>query len=241
MNSGIAGKLAVVVGASKGLGREVTLSLVRNGCRVIAVARSERLLQSLSLGEGGYIVADVRIDPWMIAHEIKERFGHPEIVYYAIGGSIGIRDTWGPATDWAKVWQFNIGAAIELNRHFVPSMIERKWGRIVLTSTDGIRRKIGYAPYIAAKCALEGYVGSVGRELAQHNVVMTAVAPGPIYTEGRWLYSQPKEWTDSYLNEHVGAKRFGDVREAAEVVTFLCSQQSSYMAGAIVPVDGGSR
>lgn len=244
MSLGIEGKLAVVIGASKGLGREVALDLTGHGCRVVAVARSERLLQSMALGvEGGYVVADVvKAQPAMLAAEIKSRFGEPDIIYYAIGGSYGgIKDSFAPSSEWQKVWQYNLGVAVDLNRHFVPRMKEQKWGRIVFTSTDGIRRNIGYAPYIAAKCALEGYVGIVSRELAQHNVVMSAVAPGPIYTEGRWLYSQPKEWTDAYLNEHVGAKRFGDAREAAKVVTFLCSDAASYMAGSIVRVDGGSR
>ena len=70
---------------------------------------------------------------------------------------------------------------------------------------------------------------------------MTAVAPGPIYTDDRYLYSQSKEWTERYFDEHIPMRRFGQASEAAKVVTFLCSEHASYMAGAIVPVDGGSR
>lgn len=243
MNLGISGKLAVVVGASKGLGREVALDLAREGANVVAIARSRELLDTMALGpDGAYIVEDVMESPNRTAIQVIAQFGAPDIVYYAIGGSWdGIKDRFSTAEQYATVWRFNLGVAIDMNRAFIPRMMEKGWGRVVLTSSDGNRRNIGYAPYTSAKHALEGYVSIVGREIAASGVVMTAVAPGPIYTDGRWLYSQEQGWTDNYWREHVPAGRWGDAKEAANVVTFLCSEHASFMAGAVVPVDGGSR
>lgn len=243
MNLGLVGKLAVVVGASKGLGREVALDLVREGCNVVAIARSRDLLDTLALGtDGAYIVADVMEDPNRIAVQVIAQFGAPDIVYYAIGGSWqGIKAWSSSAEQYARVWRYNVGVAIDMNRAFIPPMVQKGWGRVVLTSSDGNRRNIGYAPYTSAKHALEGYVSIVGRELAATGVVISAVAPGPVRKPGQWLYEQPPEWNEKFFDEHLPTRRFGDAKEAAKVVTFLCSEQASFMPGAIVPVDGGSR
>jgi len=242
LNLGIKDKLAVVVGASKGLGREVALDLAREGANVVAIARSKDLLDTMELGaEGACIVADVTDEPHRIATQVIAQFGAPDIVYYAIGGSRDIKDKFSTAEQYALVWYYNLGVAIEMNRAFIPLMVIKGWGRIVLTSTDGVRRHIGHAPYTAAKHALEGYVSIVGRELAGNGIVMTAVVPGPIRKPGQWLYDQPQEWNETFFDDHLPIRRFGDAKEAAKVVTFLCSQQSAFMPGAIVPIDGGSR
>ena len=243
MNLGITDRLAVVVGASKGLGREVALALTRQGARVAAIARSADLLESMALGlEGWRLQADVMDHPNSTAVEVISRFGSPDIVYYALGGSWrGVKDPFSTAAEYAEVWRYNLGVAIEMNRAFIPHMIRRGWGRVVLTSSDGVRRNVGHAPYTSAKHAVEGYVSILGRELAATGVVVSAVAPGPIYTEGRWLYSQSAAWNERYFDEHMPARRFGDAKEAADVVCFLCSERASFMQGAVVPVNGGSR
>jgi NAD(P)-dependent dehydrogenase (short-subunit alcohol dehydrogenase family) len=243
LDLGIKGKTALVVGASRGVGRAVALKLADEGCKVIAVARSEDSL--LTLPDSIDIVVQDMMDgrgAEFLVNSVLGRAVSPDIIYYCIGGSYGdIKDWRSFACDYQKVWQFNLGIAIELNNAFVPHMLEKKWGRVVMTSTDGTKCNSGNAPYTSAKFALEGYVKTVSKVWAKDNVILTAVAPGHVYTPGRFMYSQDELWTKEYMKHHAPIERWAADEEIAKVVTFLCSEHSSYMAGSIVRVDGGSR
>jgi NAD(P)-dependent dehydrogenase (short-subunit alcohol dehydrogenase family) len=196
------------------------------GCDVTTVART----------------GDVTIRSDLMSMNLEALIPSPDIIYYCIGGSYGDIKQWdATAEDYQKVWQFNLGIAIQLNRAFVPHMLERKWGRVVMTSTDGTKCNSGNAPYTSAKFALEGYVKTVSKIWAKDNVILTAVAPGHVYTPGRFMYEQPEDWTKEYMNHHAPIGRWASDEEIAKVVTFLCSDGASYMSGAIVRCDGGSR
>jgi 3-oxoacyl-[acyl-carrier protein] reductase len=243
LDLGIKGKTALVVGGSRGIGRAVASQLFKSGCRVITVARNKRLLDSIQE------IGNVRLELDMMKYGATEALvkhvgyvGFPDIIYYCIGGSYGDIKQWNAsAEDYQKVWQFNLGIAIELNNAFVPHMLEKKWGRVVMTSTDGTKCNSGNAPYTSAKFALEGYVKTVSKVWAKDNVILTAVAPGHVHTPGRFMYSQDEAWTKEYMKHHAPIERWASDEEIAKVVTFLCSEHSSYMSGAIVRVDGGSR
>ena len=228
LDLGISGKTALVVGGSRGLGKAVALELEREGCNVFTVART----------------GDVSVHSDLMAEYpvLWEQSVRPDIIYYCMGGSYGdIKDTLASADDYEKVWRFNLGVAIDLNRQFVPGMLERKWGRIVMTSTDGTKCNSGNSPYTSSKFALEGYVKTASKAWSKDNVILTAVAPGHVYTEGRFMYSQDEAWTHDYFKHHAPIGRWAKNEEIAKVVAFLCSEHSSYMAGSIVRVDGGSR
>lgn len=143
--------------------------------------------------------------------------------------------------DWEKVWRFNLGISIDINNAFLPGMIERKWGRIVHTLSDAVKNGIGNVPYTSSKFAVEGYVTVASKQFAKDNVVISAVSPGPIYTEGRWLYKQSPEDTAAYFDKYLPTRRFGRADEVARAVEFLCSEHAGFMAGAIIDVQGGSR
>lgn len=254
LDLGISGKTALVVGASRGVGRAVALELAAARCNVIAVARSQAETESVFQeireryhdGVHSFDTLDLMHDGYL--ETLCERItdhparSYPDIIYYCIGGSYGeIKDWRAPAPDWQRVWQFNLGIAVELNRHFVPHMLERKWGRVVMTSSDATKCNSGNAPYTAAKFALEGYVKTVSKLWAKDNVILTAVAPGHVYTPGRFMYSQDEAWTKEYMQHHAPIGRWSSDEEVAKVVAFLCSDAASYMAGSIVRVDGGSR
>lgn len=233
MDLGIKGKHALVVGGSRGVGLEVVKQLRQEGCNVGSISRTDPCDIRLDL------MADGAIDE---LETVLRNYAPVDIIYYCIGGSWGdIKDWRADATDWAHVWLFNVGIAIELNRRLVPAMIERKWGRVVMTSTDGTKCNSGNPPYLASKTALEGYVASVSKQWSRHNVILTAVAPGHVHTPGRFMYEQPPEWTAEYMRHHCPIDRWARPDEISSVVTFLCSERASYMAGSIVRVDGGSR
>ena len=237
MDLGINGKVALVLGASRGIGLAVADELTREGAVVLEVARSaprlhpERGLQ-LDLMSAGAVEQLVR---WI---------GNlpPDIIYHAIGGSWdGSKAVSSPSAKWAEVWRYNLGLAIDINNAFLPGMVTQKWGRIVHTSSDAVKNAIGYAPYASAKFALEGYVKVASKEFAKDNVIISAVSPGPIYTEGRYLYSRPEAETQEYFDHHLPIRRFGRAEEVAKVVAFLCSDCASFMPGAVVDVQGGSQ
>lgn len=232
MDLGIEGKLALVVGASRGMGKAVAGELEAAGCRVLRASRSA----------GDYLV-DLT-DGQQVAElvdKIRDREGVPDIVVHVAGGSMGIRDEMLPWSEWAKVAQLNLGAAHDINRAFLPTMAERGWGRIVHFSSNGVKLGTGRAPYISAKHAVEGYVQIMSRLYAHRGVVITAVSPGPIYTPGLFIYSQNEEWTKAFMEKYVPMGRWGRDEEVAGAVAFLCSERASYMAGSIVDISGGMR
>lgn len=247
MNLEIADKVALVVGASRSMGRAVALELAREGCRVFGAARGESDLCSLvseSNGNVTMIAVDLMADGGVkdLMGRLKKHGASPDIVYYSIGGSVdGIRDVFSPAEAWKRVWQFNLGIAIELNNAFIPAMQARKWGRVVLTSSDATKCNSGNVPYTSSKFALEGYVKVASKLFAKDGVIVSAVSPGPIHTEGRFLYSQSPADTETYFDKYLPIRRFGRAEEVAKTVAFLCSEHAGFMPGAIVDVHGGSR
>lgn len=250
MDLGIQDRLALVTGASRGIGRAIAIQLAREGVRVILVARTQQDLEAVRRELQGparshhHFCADL-ISPEELsqfAQAVMSQLGPPDIIVHNVGGSLGTRDTFASVADWQKVWQFNLGIAIELNRIFIPSMIEKKWGRVVHLSTLSTTTYLGNPAYVAAKCALNAYVKSMSREVARHNVIVSAVAPGAIYSEGRYFAKLQREdpiAMEEYYRNHLPIGRLGRAEEIAPVVVFLCSDLASFMNGAIVPVDGG--
>lgn len=239
MNLGIEGKLALVVGASKGIGRAVARALQEEGCRTISVARG-----GLQDAPGSAFGMDMMEPgaPERLVEKIHRAGGSPDIIYHCMGGSwAGVKAWDSPADDYAKVWRFNLGVAIDLNRLLVPAMLERKWGRVVMTSTDATKCNSGNAPYTSSKFALEGYVKTVSKVWAPSNVILTAVAPGNVHTPGLWTYEQGTEWTEAYWREHVASRRWARPEEIASAILPLCGEGASWMPGSIVRVDGGAR
>jgi 3-oxoacyl-[acyl-carrier protein] reductase len=241
-------RLALVSGASRGIGQEIAKELAREGGRVVLVARSadalEAVRRQMTLPDRHRVVAvDLMADGGVQeAADAINKFGNLDIIVHNVGGSLGIQQMFAPSEDWKKVWQFNVGIGHELNRLLLPSMVERRWGRIVHVSTLSTTTYNGNPAYVSAKCALESYVKSLSREVSKHNVIVSAVAPGAISIEGRYfakLQQDDPASLDEYLNQHLPIRRLGKPEDVAKVVAFLCSEQASYMAGAVVAVDGG--
>lgn len=236
MNLGISGKTALVVGASKGIGREVARLLMAEGCAVLGVARGN----SGSCHSG--LAIDLMDDGGMQRLSHMVRYATIDIIYHCMGGSWGGIKAWdSPWTDYEKVYRFNLGVAHEINRLLVPAMLERGWGRVVMTSTDGTASASGNPPYTSSKCALEGYVRTVSKQWVKRGVILSAVAPGNIFTPGLPMYSQGDAFNEEYWRHHVAAGRWANPEEIASVIITLCGEGASWMPGSIVRVDGGAR
>ena len=249
MNLGIENRLALVTGASRGIGRAIALELAREGARVIIVARSAEPLDAVkreltgSPGRHHAFALDLTAEGGIgrLAQEV-DKLGPLDIMVHNLGGSHGVFTTFASSDEWKKVWQFNVGVSHELNRIFIPAMAQRRWGRVVHLSTLSTTTYNGYAAYVSAKCALDGYVKSVNREVSKDNVIVSAVAPGAIYSEGRHFAKLQKEnpaALQDYFKNHLPIGRLGRAEEIAPVAAFLCSEQASFLAGSIVGIDGG--
>lgn len=236
MNLGISGRTALVVGASRGIGLEISRELKSEGCSVIGISRS---------GDGAFsqIRCDLMQDgaPEYAAALIQKMYREPDIIVHVLGGSQGMTETLAPASTWAKVWRLNLGVAHELNCAFIPVMQRNRWGRIVHISSNAHRIGTGYCPYASAKAALDGYVKVVSKEFSKDGVIITAVAPGIVHTPGRYFASLDDKQQEEYFNKYIPIQRFGRAEEVAKVVAFLSSDHASYMAGSIVAIDGGAR
>ncbi|MBM4134966.1 MAG: SDR family oxidoreductase [Nitrospira sp.] len=249
MDLGIKGRLSLVTGASRGIGRAIALELAREGARVLLVARSQDQLEAVkremkgSEADHQCLALDLLAeDAVQVLVQAVNKLGDLDIIVHNLGGSHGVFQALAPAEDWKKVWQFNLGIAHEINRVFLPTMVKRRWGRVVHISTLSTVTYNGYAAYVSAKCALNGYVKSVNREVSKDNVIISAVAPGVIYSEGRFFAKLQKEdpaALEAYFKNHLPIRRLGHAEDIAPAVAFLCSEQASFMAGAIVGIDGG--
>lgn len=231
MNLGIEGRSALVVGASRGIGMEVARELRAEGCKVVTVARTGRTDLNMDLMESD--------QPQRLIDTLEMM--PPEIIVHVMGGSQGITSTLAPAEDWIKVWRLNLGVALDINRAFIPVMQKNRWGRVIHISSNAPRLNIGYCPYTSAKAALDSYVKMVSKEVSKDGVVLAAVAPGIVLTPGRYFASLGEKEQEEYFNKYIPIQRFGRAEEVAKLVAYMASDHAAYMAGAIVPIDGGAR
>ena len=140
------------------------------------------------------------------------------------------------------MWRFNFEVAVELDRLITPFMQERKWGRVVHIASTASMENNGPVTYCAVKAALLAYSRSMARILAPTGVVMSAVLPGAVMTEGGHWEKEMKEKPErvkKYLEERCPLGRFGKSEDIAAMVVFLSSNLAQFCQGSIVPVDGG--
>jgi 3-oxoacyl-[acyl-carrier protein] reductase len=250
MNFEIENRVALVTGASKNIGRAIALALAKEGARVIIVGRNKKKLDEVvDEMNGGHdrnlsIELDLQLDesPLILKEMLTRDYENPEIIVHNLGGSLGVNDAFASTADWCKVWHFNVGIGHELNRLFVPNMITKKWGRILHLSTLATHNFNGYAPYTSAKCALDGYVKNMSRQVSKHNVIINSLAPGLINLQGRYFSRMQKEnpaILENYYDNHLPIRRMGEAEEIARIAAFLCSEHAAFMAGSIVRADGG--
>ena len=246
MNTGLEGKIAMVSGASKGIGKAVALALAAEGASLSLAARSESLLEHLAvevekqhgvpcLACGADLSEGAEITRWVA--RTTERFGGVDILVNNAGAVQG-----GPFLDmpdeaWLDSWRLKLFGYIRVARAVFPHLMRRGGGRIV--------NVIGIGG--AANAALLNFTKALANEGAPHGILVNGVNPGPIATE-RWE-SMIKKWGESKgvsptqveteLLAEVHLKRAGTSDEVANAVVFLASPLASYITGVTVAVDGG--
>jgi 3-oxoacyl-[acyl-carrier protein] reductase len=249
MDLGIDGRLALVTGASSNIGQGIAEALARAGAQLVLAARNlnrlEEVRKQIATPKTAHYCVAVDLETkdgvLRLVDALRSGIGEPDILVHNLGGSFGL-GAFASVEEWERVWYFNVGIAHALNREFIPGMIQRHWGRIVHLSTLSTHTYMGYPPYVSAKCAVEGYVKSVNREVSRHNVIISAIAPGAICTKGRYfarLQADNPEGLQEYFKNHLPICRLGTPDDIGPVVAFLSSNLASFLAGSIIRADGG--
>jgi 3-oxoacyl-[acyl-carrier protein] reductase len=251
MNLGIEGKRALITGGGRGLGQSMAQCLAREGARVGVVSRTKEdvdsLIESLGGVQKGHFGAALDLtlaeSPKALIQSMqKASFWPVDIVVHNLGGTLDITEPLCSIDDWRKIWRFNMEVALELNLLLVPEMKKRKWGRIVHITSIAATENQGPVPYCSIKAALTAYTRSMGRVLAPDGIVMSAVLPGAVFTEGGYWDHASKErpaHVEKYLSERMAIRRFGHPDEIGNAVAFLCSENASFFIGSVIPIDGG--
>lgn len=247
----LTGKVAVITGASRGIGRAIAVGLAAEGCQVVIGARGEGALRAVAdeitaaggqaLAVAGDLTQTAGVERLIVA--AVERFGGIDIVVNNLGGSAPANKPFLETSpeDWQGVVALNLYPAVEASRRAVPHMRARGGGAIVIISSIYGRESGGYTGYNAVKSSLNSLAKSLSKELAGENIRVNAVAPGSIiFPGGSWERRQqadPQGLAD-FVKRDIPLGRFGKPEEVANVVVFLCSDRASWVSGACIPVDG---
>lgn len=249
MDLGLDGKVAMISGGSRGIGRAVAAGLAAEGCRVSLCARGSEGLDDAVRelrGRGAEAAASAvdvtREDQarrWL--EETRSRFGEVDILVNNVGGSRPGGDLAASGNDWRGGFDLNFFSALGLCRLAAPSMRERKRGCVINVASIYGREWGGPMTYNAAKAALISLSKEMARELAPHGIRVNSVAPGSIlFPGGSWdrRRKEDPEGIAAFVEREIPAGRFGTPQEVADVVVFLASERASWISGACINVDG---
>jgi 3-oxoacyl-[acyl-carrier protein] reductase len=244
MSTTMANRVAMVTGASRGIGRAIALRLAARGATVIAGARgdhAEAVVEEIRAagGTAERVAIDVtdagRLQEVVTA--IIERHGRVDVLVNNAGITRDQLLLRMKREDWDAVLDTNLTAAFTCCQAVIKPMIKQRWGRIInLTSVVGQSGNAGQANYAASKAGLIGFTKSLALELASRNITVNAVAPGLIETDMTRAVSASahEEWA-----ARIPLKRLGTPEDVAAAVEFLASDEAAYITGHVLAVNGG--
>lgn len=239
------GKVALVTGASRGIGQAIALELGRQGATVIgtatSVAGAERIAATLKehgiTGTGLELNVTSNESVAAVLEAIQAQFGAPTILVNNAGITrdnlmMRMKDD-----EWFDVIDTNLNSLYRLSKGVMRGMTKARWGRIIsIGSVVGAMGNAGQSNYAAAKAGLEGFSRALAREVGSRSITVNSVAPGFIDTD------MTRELSDAQRDLMLGQiplGRLGEAEEIAKVVSFLASDGAAYVTGATIPVNGG--
>jgi 3-oxoacyl-[acyl-carrier protein] reductase len=242
----MSGRVALVTGASRGIGRGIALELGSRGFRVAVgyqnSADAAGEVCSIIQENGGTAVsvqADVssREQAEALVKAVSREFGAPEVLVNNAGITkdnllMRMRDS-----EWDDVLRTNLNSVFYCTQAVIRGMMKARFGRIIaISSVSGLAGNAGQANYAAAKAGILGFIKSVAREAASRGVTANAIAPG--YIETDMTSALPEEIKNGIL-ANIPAGRYGEPKDVAHAAAFLASDEAAYITGQVITVDGG--
>ena len=238
-------KVALVTGASRGIGRAIAEALADAGFTVIGTATSSagaeqitaRFVEKNFVGQGMVLDVNDAASISLLLKEVEENFGAPTVLVNNAGitkDNILLRMK---EDEWSDVVNTNLNAVFRLSKACVRAMTKAKWGRIVnISSVVGSMGNSGQSNYSATKAGVEGFSRALAKELGSRNITVNTVAPGFIDTD--MTKNLPVASKDAMLSQ-IPLARLGEPSEIADVVSFLVSDSAGYITGETIHVNGG--
>jgi 3-oxoacyl-[acyl-carrier protein] reductase len=245
MDLGIGGRTALVLGASRGIGRGIAAALAREGARTAIASRSlERVAEAGSEIDGEVVAFEADTEDLerlaSLPGEVDGELGPVDILVINTGGPPhgGALDN--PIEEWEWAYRSLVLAPRVLAEAAVPGMRDRGWGRIVNVSSSSVREPIPHLTLSNAhRMAAVGFFKTLASEVAGDGITVNTVATGRFATDR--LASSWGSWEEMErgVPEGVPAGRLGQPEEYGDLVTFLCSERAAYLTGTVIPLDGG--
>src|SRR6476619_1453783 len=242
---GVTGRVALITGASQGIGRACALALAEGGAVIALAARNEEKLAAVAKeieskgGQAATFRMDVgnEADVKSAVKAVIERFGKVEILVNNAGVTKDTLLMRMKKEDWDSVIQTNLSGAFYTTQAAISSMLKPRWGRIInISSVFGQTGQAGQANYAASKAGLIGLTMAIAREVASRNITVNAVAPG--YIETSMTATLDADLKQAMLKT-IPLGRAGTDMDVAHAVAFLASEEAGYITGHVLYVNGG--
>lgn len=242
------GRVAVVTGGTGAIGNEICKHLAAMSCRVIALCRPRavdcRTAEWMEARKNeGYDMEALECDVTDFGHtsavfdDITRRYGGVDILVNAAGITSDATLRKMTFEQWQSVLRTNLDGVFNTTRCIIEGMLDRGFGRVInISSVNGQKGQFGQANYAASKAGIHGFTMSVAREAAKKGVTVNTVSPG--YIESPMIMSVPEEHRAKILAE-IPVGRFGRPSEVARLVAFLASEESGFITGADISINGG--
>jgi len=244
MDLGLEGKVALVTGASKGLGRAIAAELVAEGARVAVSSRSRERIESTAaeIGAVAFVHDTAELDDAArLVADVVSELGPIDVLVCNTGGPPGGANALAFTREqWQQAYTSLVLGPMALVEAVVPGMRERGFGRVVNVVSAGVREPIPNLMLSNAhRISMINAFKTIARQVAADGVTLNSVLPGRIDTDRIIELTGSREAAEEFARAEVPARRMGTVEEFAAVATFLCSARASYVTGETVVVDGG--